>query len=153
MNTTRVLIACNYTLISAGLKAILENAGVQVMGECAVSESAVQLVHQLRPDIVLVNVRASDPLVLALFKPVLDELPRVRMIVLSDEPNSAFALEVLRSGVRAYLTHASALQELTRAITTVMEGQVYLCPSASGALVEAYRAQARSRKQTAHEQI
>lgn len=154
MAPIRVLIVSNYALVTVDFKDIIENAGnAQVVGESSVSSAAIDVIRRLGPDVVLVDVSANDAKVLALFKRIPEEIPRTKVIVVSDKDNDAFALQVLRLGVRAYLTHHEAIQELPRAIEAVMQGQVYLSPSAGGALVEGYRTKARARSNAAREQI
>ncbi len=154
MNPIRVVFISNYALVTAGFRDILESTGaIQVVGESAVAPSAVDLARQLAPDVLILDVSSDDAQYRSIIDLVRHEMPRVRIIALSDDENSAFALPLLQSGVLGYLTLRDAAQELDRAISAVMQGQAFLCSSASSALVKGYRTKARARNNAAGSQI
>lgn len=143
----RVQLASNFILLRAGLRSILEERNnISIVGESAVGVEAVAQVRELHPDILILDVCANDHHALDVIEPVQRELGATKIIALSDTENREFALRLLRAGVKGYLTHLDAVGELVSAVQTVAHDQVFLCPTASSALVTKYRARARGRK-------
>jgi DNA-binding NarL/FixJ family response regulator len=137
--TTRVVLADDHTIVRQGLRVLLEARGLAVVGEASDGRQAVQLVRERSPDVA----------VLDLFMPVMNGLeaaqeihqccPKTRTIVLTANPDDANVLKALRAGVRGCLEKTHSAQELLRAIEEVLRGGVYLSPSVSRAVVDAYR--------------
>ena len=143
----RVQLASNFILLRAGLRAVLEDHDdLSIVGESAVGAETIEHARALRPDVLILDVCANDHHAIDLIEPVQRELGATKIIALSDTENREFALRLLRAGVKGYLTHLDAVGELVSAVQTVAHDQVFLCPTASSALVTKYRARARGRK-------
>ncbi|CAG1001459.1 Response regulator GacA [Anaerolineae bacterium] len=136
LDPIRVQLASNFILLRAGLRSILEDRdNISIVGESAVGAETVAQACELHPDVLILDVCANDHNTLAVIEPVQRELGATKIIALSDTENSDFALRLLRAGVKGYLTHLDAVGELVSAVQTVAHDQVFLCPTASSALV------------------
>jgi DNA-binding NarL/FixJ family response regulator len=145
----RVQLASNFVLLRAGLRAILEDHGnIQVIGESGVGNDAIAQANELHPDILIIDICANDHNTFDMITPIQNDLHATKIIALSDSADRDFALGLLRAGVKGYLTHLEAVGELVSAVQTVSQDQVFLCPTASSALVTRYQSRARSRKRT-----
>lgn len=124
-SATRIVIADDHPVVRSGLRALLATmSDVMVVGEAADGQAAVDLVAQLRPDIVIMDVQM----------PVLDgvqatclittEWPSVGVLVLTMFEDDASLFAAIQAGARGYILKGASPAEVARAIGAVREGQV-----------------------------
>jgi DNA-binding NarL/FixJ family response regulator len=118
---TRVVLVDDHDLFRAGVRAQL-GAEIEVVGEAASVADAVQLIKELDPDVVLLDVHLGDGSGDAVIVQVAPERPGVKFLALSvsDAPEDVIA--VIRAGARGYVTKAISGVELTDAVTRVAGG-------------------------------
>lgn len=124
MALARILIVDDHALAREGLKAVLAGEGFEIVGEAATGEEAVALVQETVPDIVLMDVRLGPGMdglqatreIVALGLPT-----RVLMLTLHDMP--AYVREALAAGAAGYVLKDTAIEDLRRAVTQVLDGQ------------------------------
>ncbi|WP_430445057.1 response regulator [Sphingorhabdus contaminans] len=124
MPLARILIVDDHALAREGLKAVLAGEGFEIVGEAATGEEAVALVQDTVPDIVLMDVRLGPGMdglqatreIVALGLPT-----RVLMLTLHDMP--AYVREALAAGAAGYVLKDTAIEDLRRAVTQVLDGQ------------------------------
>lgn len=120
----RILIVDDHQLAREGLKAVLSEDGLEVVGEAASGEEAVALVTQLVPDVVLMDVRLGlgiDGLEATRRIAALGLPSRVIMLSLHDMP--AYVREALAAGAAGYVLKDASISELRGAVSQVMTGQ------------------------------
>lgn len=120
----RILIIDDHQLAREGLKAVLSNDGLEVVGEAASGEEAVALVTRLVPDVVLMDVRLGpgiDGLEATRRIAALGLPSRVIMLSLHDMP--AYVREALAAGAAGYVLKDASISELRGAVSQVMAGQ------------------------------
>jgi len=135
----RVLLADDHLIVCQSLKAVLEREGLQVVGEAADGREAVRLARAFHPDVAVLDV--SMPLLNGLdaAREIQKACPRTRTILLTMHGEDTYVLQALQMGIRGYVLKSQAVTDLVRAVREVSRGAVYLSPSVSGAVVEAYR--------------
>jgi len=135
----RVLLADDHLIVCQSLKAVLEREGLQVVGEAADGREAVRLARAFHPDVAVLDV--SMPLLNGLdaAREIQKACPRTRTILLTMHGEDSYFLRALQMGIRGYVLKSQAVTDLVRAVQEVSRGAVYLSPSVSGAVVEAYR--------------
>lgn len=125
--TVRVLLADDHLLVRAGIRALLASIeGVEVVGEAAGGEGALQAVQGLAPDIALLDISMQGMNGLEAAKRIVDAHPGTRVIMLSMHASEDFVARALHAGASGYLMKGSASQELERALEVVMRGERYL---------------------------
>jgi len=134
----RVVLADNHELVRQGLKALLEREGFQVVGEASNGQEAVRLVPDVRPDVAIVDI--SMPILNGLdaARELKKSSQRTRTILLTRHDEDQYVTEALRAGVRGYVLKNQAANDLVHAIQQVCRGEIYLSPSISRAVVEAF---------------
>lgn len=135
---TRVLLADDHLILRQGLKALLEPAGFPVVGEASDGREAVRQARKLNPDVAVLDL--SLPLLNGLdaAREIHQTCARTRTLILTMHAEVHYLLEALRAGVRGYLVKTHAAADLIRAIQEVQVGQIYVDPSLSSAVVEAF---------------
>ncbi|MFI1967561.1 DNA-binding response regulator [Streptomyces cinnamoneus] len=143
----RIVLADDERMVRTALRAILgAEPDLQVVGEAATGAEAVSLVRELRPDIVLMDVRmpevdgirATERIVAGMAEP-----PRV--IVVTTFENDAYVYDALRAGACGFLLKRAGADELVQAVRMVAGSDSLLFPSAVRALAAAYGQERASR--------
>jgi DNA-binding NarL/FixJ family response regulator len=123
-------------LIRAGLRHLLElGADMQLVGEAADGEQALQIVPGLAPDVVLLDVRMprlGGLEVLARLRAAATPAPAVLVLTTFDEPD--LLLAAVRQGARGFLSKDVSLEELLGAIRALAAGGTWFQPSLTAAL-------------------
>jgi len=139
MTPVRVLLADDHALVRAGIRALLEGLEeVVVVAEAGNGGEVLELARKHRPDIVLLDISMPGIGGLEASAQLKQELPEVRVVMLSMHANEEYVLQALRAGAVGYMLKDSATAELELALQAVMQGETYLSPPISKQVVEGY---------------
>ena len=135
----RVLLVDDHALVRAGIRSLLgAMAEVQVVGEAASGEEALQMAARENPDVVLMDIAMKGLTGLEAAARLRDRQPKVRVVILSMHSGEEYVLQALRAGAVGYLLKDAATGELELALRTVIRGESWLSPSVSRQVVEGY---------------
>lgn len=127
MKPIRVLIADDHALVRAGMCALLEKMeGITVVGEAGRVSEAIELVAQLTPDLLLLDLTMPESSGFVVLAHVKQYFPEIRVIVLTVNEASEYAIRALNEGAAGFILKSAASTELEQAIRTVMGGEVYI---------------------------
>jgi DNA-binding NarL/FixJ family response regulator len=136
---TTVVLADDQALVRGGFRLILEaQDDVEVLGEAENGAEAVARVRELRPDVVLMDVRMPElDGIEATRRIVADGLP-TRVLVLTTFDEDQIVYEALRAGAGGFLLKSAPPARLVDAVRLVAAGEELLAPSVTRRLIEQY---------------
>jgi DNA-binding NarL/FixJ family response regulator len=121
------LLADDHALVRAGIRALLSTIeGVEVIAEAGNGREALQLIRELQPDIVLLDITMPELSGLEVLKESKKDFPDLRVIILTVHEAGEYAMEALRAGAAGYLPKSAAANELQVAIKIVSRGETYV---------------------------
>lgn len=134
----RVLIADDQRVVREGLTLVLGLlAGVEVVGTAANGEEAVALAEDLRPDIVLMDLRMPRCDGVEATRQLSVRVPTSKVIVLTTYSDDRSVLDALRAGARGYLTKDASGDDIRQALRRVADDQAAIDPAVQHHLVDA----------------
>lgn len=136
----RVVLADDHLLVRQGLRLLLEKEKIEVVGEAADGHEAVRQTEKLLPDITVLDFEMPNLNGVDAVREIVSKNKKTRCIVLTAHLEEPYALEALRAGARGYVLKTQASRDMVMAVLHVNRGEVYLSPSISKAVVDAYLA-------------
>ena len=134
----RVLVVDDHAVVREGLRTFLElQEGIEVAGEAADGEEAIEAAERLRPDVVLMDLVMPALDGLAAMRVLRERVPGARVIVLTSFADDDKLLPALRAGAAGYLLKNAEPQELARAVRAANAGEALLDPHVAARLVDA----------------
>ena len=133
----RVLVADDQTLVRAGFRAILEvQDDLEVVGEAEDGDEAVALARELRPDVVLMDIRMPGVDGIEATRRLLrdDDAPRILMLTTFDLDE--YVYEAMKAGASGFLLKDAPRDQLVGAVRTVAAGDALLAPTLVRRLIE-----------------
>jgi two-component system, NarL family, response regulator LiaR len=133
----RVLVADDHAVVREGLRALLElQDGIEIAGEAADGEQAVEAAVRLRPDVVLMDLVMPQLDGLAAMRALREQLPGARVIVLTSFLDDDKLLPAMRAGAAGYLLKNATPREVVRAVRAAHAGEAVIDPVVAARLVE-----------------
>ena len=134
---TFVMIVDDHQIVRDGLKAILHHEeGIGVIAEADNGRTALRLVEELKPEIVIMDIAMPDMNGIEATRRISSEHPEIKVLILSMHHDKRMVIEVFNAGARGYLLKECASDELLRAIRTLLQGETYLSPKISSIVVK-----------------
>ncbi len=139
MHPTRpitVLIADDHPIFRRGLRDIIAgDSSLRLIGEAADGEQAWRLIRELQPAVAVLDIHMPKCNALQLGRLLARQCLGVELIILTMDPEEALLNEALNLGFKGYLLKETAVTDLLQAIHRVADGDCYISPVLSGALV------------------
>jgi two-component system response regulator NreC len=137
----RVLVVDDHTILREGICAMLEkHLDIEVVGEASEGVAALGKVSELRPEVVLMDMRMPRLDGLEATRRIRTQYPDTRVIVMTQDGNNDDVLTGLKAGASGCVNKEMSITDVVSAIKAVHQGGSFLCPSAIKVLVEAYLA-------------
>jgi two-component system, NarL family, invasion response regulator UvrY len=125
----RVLVVDDHDLVRTGITRMLSDIdGLQVVGQAESGEEALKAARDLRPDVVLMDVKMPGIGGLEATRKMLRSHPDVKVVVVTVCEEDPFPTRLLQAGAAGYLTKGAGLTEMVQAIRLVFAGQRYISP-------------------------
>lgn len=137
--TIGIVLADDHKLFREGVRSLLEQKpDMKVLGEADDGRTAVNLVRELSPQVMIIDVTMPDLNGIDAARRIRAENPSVKVIALSMHAHRGLVREMLRAGAAGYLLKECAFGELVEAIHAVLEGRIFLSAEISQVVVNEY---------------
>ncbi|ANI15784.1 MULTISPECIES: response regulator transcription factor GacA [Pseudomonas] len=131
----KVLVVDDHDLVRTGITRMLADIeGLQVVGQAESGEDALLLARELKPDVVLMDVKMPGIGGLEATRKLMRSQPDVRVLAVTVCEEDPFPTRLMQAGASGYLTKGAALEEMVQAIRQVFAGQRYISPQIAQSL-------------------
>ncbi len=140
MEKIRVLIVDDHALVRLGLMTLVDDQpGMTVVGEAGTAGEALNKVEQLRPDVVLMDIRMPGESGIEATRQITGRFPKTRVIILTSFADDELVLRAIQAGAAGYVLKQADNEELLRAITAVARGEALLDPATTARMLNKVR--------------
>lgn len=131
----RVILIDDHVLVRDGIGLMLKNAkDIQVVGEAGTGIEGVQLVRELQPAVVILDLKLPDISGIEVTTRLLRLTPAPKILVVTSAFHNEFPLRILEAGALGYVTKDVAREELVNAIKAVNKGQPFISTAVASRL-------------------
>ena len=135
----RVLIADDHTVVRDGLAAVLaRRPDITVVGEASNGIEAVEKAAQLRPDVILMDLRMPEMDGAEAMRRIRQRDPDVRFLVLTTFDNDEYIFEAIQAGAKGYLLKDASREDLFRAVVAVYRGESLIQPAVASRVLDRF---------------
>ena len=135
----KILLVDDQSIVREGLRALVElEPDLVVVAEAGSGRSAIALARELRPHVVIMDLRMPEMNGIEATRAITTELPGVRVVAFSVESDRRFIVEALQAGASGYVLKDSSFSILASAIRTVAAGESYLGPRIAEVIIREY---------------
>lgn len=139
MEAIKILIADDHPVVREGLNAMLSReVDFQVVGEAKDGAEAVNKVAELRPDVVLMDLRMPEMDGVEAMRQIRTNDPKVKFIILTTYSDDDYIFSGIEAGARAYLLKDAPREELFKAIRSVHRGESLIQPVVASKLLDRF---------------
>jgi DNA-binding NarL/FixJ family response regulator len=124
-----ILLVDDQSLIRQGLKALLElESDLQIIGEAENGQMAIDLVQELQPNVVLMDIRMPVMDGVTATKEICRRFPQVNVLILTTFDDDTYVATAIEHGAKGYLLKDTPSEEIAAAIRAVDRGYTHLAP-------------------------
>ena len=143
LDELRVLVVDDHDLFRTGLRNLLEEQGVNVVGEAENGETAIRLASDLAPDVVIMDLNMPGAGGVETTRRLSSLAPLSRVVVLTISADDDDVMNAVMAGACGYLLKDSSIQELIAGIRAASEGESLISPQIAAKVLQRLRAQSK----------
>jgi two-component system nitrate/nitrite response regulator NarL len=133
----RVLLIDDHALFRVGLEGLLERRNIEVTAAVGSGAEGLKLARELKPDVVLLDMRMPEMRGLEVLRRLRDDVPDVPVVMLTTSDEEQDLIESLRLGARGYLLKDMEPDDLVSTLRDIVEGKTIVTPELTGVLARA----------------
>jgi DNA-binding NarL/FixJ family response regulator len=133
----RVVVVDDHALFRSGVRAELESH-VEIVGDAASVAEAIEVIAELQPDVVLLDVHLPDGSGADVIAAIGPQHPSIRFLALSVSDAAEDVIAVIRAGARGYVTKSISVDDLADAVQRVHDGDAVFSPRLAGFVLDAF---------------
>lgn len=136
----RVLVVDDHDLFRSGLRGLLEDQGVHVVGEAAAGGEAVRMARELAPDVIVMDLNMPGMNGVEATRHITAQSPLVRVVVLTISDQDSDVMDAIVAGACGYLLKDSSIPDLVRGIRSAAVGESLISPHIAAKVLQRLRA-------------
>ena len=139
-DTLRILLVDDHDLFRTGLRNLLEEQGVKVVGEAGTGADAVRAVREQAPDVVVMDLNMPGMTGVEATRHIANVSPLTRVLVLTISDQDGDVMDAIMAGACGYLLKDATIQELLRGIEAAAVGESLISPHIAAKVLQRLRA-------------
>jgi DNA-binding NarL/FixJ family response regulator len=140
MKKIQILLVDDHNMVRQGLRVLLEaEQDIEIVGEAETGRQAVQMVKNLRPDVIVMDVAMPNLNGLEATRQIMKEAPGSKVLVLSSYSDDEYVHQLTEAGASGYLLKQTASADLIKAVRETSKGNAFFSPAVSKRLLDRYR--------------
>jgi DNA-binding NarL/FixJ family response regulator len=144
LEEVRVVVVDDHDLFRSGLKTLLEEQGVNVVGEAANGQTAIRLASELAPDVVVMDLNMPGLTGVETTRKLAGIAPLARVVVLTISADDEDVMDAVMAGACGYLIKDSSIQDLIVGIRAAASGESLISPQIAAKVLRRLRSQSTS---------
>ncbi len=144
LEEVRVLVVDDHDLFRTGLKTLLEEQGVNVVGEAPNGQTAIRLASELAPDVIIMALNMPGLTGVETTRKLSSMAPLTRVVVLTISADDDDVMNAVMAGACGYLLKDSSIQELIGGIRAAASGESLISPQIAAKVLRRLRSQSSS---------
>jgi DNA-binding NarL/FixJ family response regulator len=140
LEALRVLLVDDHDLFRTGLRNLLAEQGLKIVGEAGAGAQAVRLVQELAPDVVVMDLNMPGMTGVEATRHITSIAPLTRVLVLTISDQDGDVMDAILAGACGYLLKDASIQELLRGIRAASVGESLISPHIAGKVLQRVRA-------------
>ena len=144
LESLRVLLVDDHDLFRTGLRNLLDEQGVQVVGEAATGAEALRLTRELAPDVIVMDLNMPGMSGVEATRHITAVAPLTRVLVLTISDQDGDVMDAILAGACGYLLKDASIQELMRGIQSAALGESLISPHIASKVLQRVRASTTS---------
>ena len=136
----RVLLVDDHDLFRTGLRSLLEEQGVRIVGEAASGQEALRIVRDSAPDVVVMDLNMPGMNGVEATRHIGREAPLTRVVVLTISDQDGDVMDAILAGACGYLLKDSSIQDLMQGIRAASVGEALISPHIASKVLQRIRA-------------
>jgi DNA-binding NarL/FixJ family response regulator len=133
-----ILIVDDHALYREGIRGLLKRKGFRVVGEAGDGREALEKVHELSPDVVVMDITMPNLDGIKATRGIMEASPNTKVIALSMHGGKRFVEDMLHAGAVGYILKDAVPEQLVDGIHAVLRGENYMSPTVTGLVVSQY---------------
>ncbi len=147
-NKIRVLLAEDHTMFRQGVKRLVEEESIEVVGEVDNGQDAISKAIELSPDVVIMDISMPIMRGIEATTRIKKDVPGTKVIILTIHNEENYLFGALDAGADGYVVKEENVNILLKAVETVMNGEFYLSSEVPADALEKYEKHKKSGKKT-----
>ena len=136
----RVVIVDDHDLFRTGLRTLLEEQGVHVVGEASTGEEALEIVAELAPDVVVMDLNMPGMAGIEATRQMTSVAPLARVVVLTISDQEEDVMDAIFAGACGYLLKDASIDDLVKGISSAAVGESLISPNIAARVLQRLRA-------------
>lgn len=125
----RLLLVDDHPVVRRGIRlSLAQQPRIQVVGEASDGREALAKAHELKPDVILMDIDMPHMNGLAVTDLLRREMPEVKVLILSMYSNTDYVMRIIQSGARGFVLKEASADEVVQAIESVQGGTAHFSP-------------------------